>query len=295
MKTLFIINPTSGRKKFRDTLEELIERVYPRTGNPFTIHRCERKHDLDDVIGEGLANHFELIFAVGGDGTVHEIGTRLIGKEVVLGILPTGSGNGLARHLRIPLNPEEALRAVPQGRVESIDTAAVNGIPFINVAGVGFDAEVASRFASSTTRGLETYVREGLMIYSSYANEDYEIVMNGTHLHETAFLIAVANASQYGNDARIAPEASLRDGLLDLSILREGSLLAAPMLLQQLFSGRLHQSAHVKTHKAREITIRRTIPGPAHVDGEPHILPETLHFTINPLSLRVLVPANAKL
>src|SRR5688572_1873482 len=249
MKTLFILNPTSGRKKLRDTLENTIQRVYPETGYPFRIHRCDRREDLDTIVPGAIADGFELIFAVGGDGTVHEIGTRLIRTEAVLGILPAGSGNGLARHLGVSLIPEEALRSVSTSRVESIDTATVNGQPFINVAGVGFDAVVAERFASSTVRGLETYVREGLKVYSSYANEDYEISINGTTLKENAYLIAVANASQYGNGARIAPLASLRDGLLDLSVLRQGSLMAVPLLLQQLFAGTLHESAHVISHR----------------------------------------------
>jgi diacylglycerol kinase (ATP) len=293
MKTLFILNPTSGRKAIRDAVQAVIERVYPGSANPFRVYRCDRKEDLSAVIDQAIRDGFEFIVAVGGDGTVHEVATRLTDSSAVLGILPAGSGNGLARHLGIPLDPEAALREIPGGRIEQIDTALVNETPFINVAGMGFDAVVAERFASSTVRGLETYIREGMKAYYSYAAEDYEIELDGKRTVLSAYLIAVANASQYGNAARIAPLASLQDGMLDLSLLHHGSLLAVPLLLQQLFSGRLHHSAHVTTLKGREIRIRRGAAGPAHIDGEPVTLPAELTFRIRPASLRVLVPASS--
>lgn len=293
MKTLFILNPRSGRKAKRDAVHSAIERVYGPSGIPYLIHRCEEKEELARVIDEAIGSGFELIVAVGGDGTVHEVAARLIGSAAILGIVPAGSGNGLARHLGIPLDPEGAVREIPRSRIEEIDTALVNDTPFINVAGIGFDAVVAERFASSTVRGLETYVREGVRLYSSYTAEDYEIELDGKTVRHNAFLIAVANASQYGSAARIAPLASLKDGLLDLSLLHHDSLLAVPLLLQQLFSGRLHESVHVTTLKGREITIRRSAAGPAHIDGEPVTLPAELTFRIRPRSLRVLVPAAA--
>lgn len=293
MKTLFILNPTSGRKKTRDTLQSVIESVYAESGYEFRIQRCDRKEDVDPVLEEARRQGVELVVAVGGDGTVHEVAARLIGTPTILGIVPTGSGNGLARHLQIPLEPAAALRALAASRVEEIDTAFVNEIPFINVAGVGFDAVVAERFASSTVRGLETYIREGLRVYSSYAPEEYEIRLNGEVVRHRAYLIAVANASQYGNGALIAPLASLQDGLLDLSLLHLGSLLAAPLLLQQLFTGRLNESAHVTMLRARQVTIHRSAAGPAQIDGEPHLLPDVLTFGIRPRSLRMLVPRNA--
>lgn len=288
-----MLNPRSGRKAIRDSVRSAIERVYGASGVPYLIHRCEEKEELARVIDDAIRNGFELIVAVGGDGTVHEVAARLIGSTTILGIVPAGSGNGLARHLGIPLDPVAALREIPRGRIEEIDTALVNDTPFINVAGIGFDAVVAERFASSTVRGLETYVREGIRVYASYNAEEYEIELDGKTVRHNAFLIAVANASQYGNAARIAPLASLKDGLLDLSLLHHGSLLAVPLLLQQLFSGRLHESVHVTTLKGRVVTIRRSAAGPAHIDGEPVTLPAELNFRVRPRSLRVLVPQSS--
>ena len=284
------MNPTSGKKKTRDTLKAVIESVYAESGREFSLHRCDRKEDLDEVVDGAIAKGYQLIFAVGGDGTVREIGTRLIGKPAVLGVLPAGSGNGLARHLQISLDPAAALRAIPGSRVEAIDTAVVNNMPFLNVAGVGFDALIAERFAASTVRGLETYVREGIKLYATYAAELYEIEVDGEVLKEAAFLIAVANASQYGSGAQIAPLASLQDGLLDVALLQTGTWTAVPALLQQLFTGHIHESVHVINRKGREIRIQRRAAGPAHIDGEPATLPATLHFSILPRSLRVLVP-----
>src|SRR5688572_5651580 len=223
MKTLFIMNPTSGKKKTRDTLKAVIESVYAESGREFALHRCDRKEELDEVVDGAIAKGYQLIFALGGDGTVREIGTRLLRKPAVLGVLPAGSGNGLARHLQISLDPATALRAISGSRVVAIDTAVVNNIPFLNVAGVGFDALIAERFAASTVRGLETYVREGVKLYAGYSAEQYEIEVDGEVLKEEAFLIAVANASQYGSGAQIAPLASLQDGLLDLALLQTGT------------------------------------------------------------------------
>jgi diacylglycerol kinase family enzyme len=156
--------------------------------------------------------------------------------------------------------------------------------------GIGFDALVAERFASSRVRGVETYVREGLRAFAGFRAEEYELAWEGETMRRKAFVIAVANASQYGNNARIAPLASLQDGLLDVVIVNEISLLAAPMLLARLFHGSLDRAGGVTMMQTAEVTIRRTSAGPAHLDGEPVSLPEELRVRIVPQSLRLLVP-----
>jgi len=245
------------------------------------------------VIDDAVRNGVEVVFAVGGDGTVHEIAKRLIDKPIALGIVPTGSGNGFARHLGVSIDPSNVLRSIATSRIETIDTAEVNGNPFLGVMGIGFDACIAARFASSTVRGIRTYIREGLFGYVSYRPQSYEITIDGNVRKETAFVIAVANSSQYGNNAKIAPLASVQDGLLDLVIIRRASPLSVPALMARLFSGSLHRSPVVATVQAREIVIRRAAAGPAHVDGEPIHMPEELRVRIRPQSLRVLVPSGA--
>jgi YegS/Rv2252/BmrU family lipid kinase len=289
LKALFLINTRSGKRRDYD-LDALI-----RANCDWLEHElrpCQSKEELDGVIAEAAVNGFDVVYAVGGDGTVHEIAKRLIGTPLALGILPTGSGNGFARHVGLPTVPRNALLACRGGRIVTIDTAEVNGRPFVGVMGVGFDAFIADRFAASSTRGMRTYVREGLRGYVNYEPLEYELTIDGATSMRRAFVIAVANSSQYGNNARIAPLASLQDGVLDLVVIERASPLHAPMLLARLFAGTLHRSRGVHAVQGRNITIRRPSPGPAHLDGEPvGDLGRTLEVRVRPLSLKVLVPA----
>lgn len=285
MKALFLVNERSGRKRGFN-VADLIRRTSPFETE---IVACNRIEEVDAIVDRAEEERFDVLFAVGGDGTVHETAKRLIGRKPALGIVPIGSGNGFARHIGLPVDPAMTLEACRAGRIVTIDTAAVNGQPFLNVLGIGFDALVAERFASSRVRGLKTYVREGLRAFAEFRAEEYELSWDGQTLQRRAFVIAVANASQYGNNARIAPLASLQDGLLDVVIVHDISLLAAPLLLTRLFHGSLDRAGGVTMMQTAEVTIRRTSAGPAHLDGEPVSLPEELHVRVVPQSLRLLV------
>lgn len=286
MKALFIVNERSGKKRTFDVAEVIRDSgVFEHEVLP-----CGRKEDLDAIIDRAEREEVGVVFAVGGDGTVHEVAKRLIGRTPALGILPIGSGNGFARHIGLPLDPAMTLDACRTARIVTIDTAEVNGMPFLGVMGIGFDAVVADRFASSNVRGLETYVKEGLRAFADFRAEEYEVSCGGTVKQEKAFVIAIANASQYGNNARIAPLASLQDGLLDVVIVHDITVLTAPLLLARLFQGTLHQANTVSSAQCAEVHIRRPSAGPAHLDGEPVSLPEELHVRIVPQSLRLLVP-----
>jgi diacylglycerol kinase (ATP) len=289
MKALFLVNERSGGRRDRD-LASLIRNTWQ---GELELQPCGRKEDLDPIVDRAEAEGFEVVYAVGGDGTVHETAKRLIGRRPALGILPAGSGNGFARHIGLPVEPVAALQACRGGRIVTIDTAAVNGNAFLGVMGLGFDAVVADRFASSTTRGVETYVREGLAAFAHFQAEEYEVVANGQTIRQKAFVIAIANSGQYGNNARIAPLASLRDGLLDVVIVNDTSLVGAVMLLARLFTGTFHRSDSVTTLQATEVTIRRPEAGAAQLDGEPVTLPAELHVRVNPMSLNLLVPDSA--
>ncbi|MCU1348487.1 MAG: bmrU [Acidobacteria bacterium] len=286
LKALFIVNARSGARRGYD-VEALIRE---HCSFDFTILPCSRIADLDPMIGRAARGGFEAVYAVGGDGTVHEIAKRLIGTRLALGILPTGSGNGFARHLGLPVEPLASLASCRDGVVVAIDTAEINDTRFIGVMGVGFDAFIADRFASSTVRGLKTYIQLGLRGFISYAAEEYELEIDGKAMTRKAFVLAVANASQYGNNARIAPLASVRDGLLDLVLVDRIPLLNAPWMLMRLFNGTMHQARGVTVLRGKSITIRRTAAGPAHLDGEPMLMPAELRIRVNPRSLNVLVP-----
>lgn len=288
LRALFLVNERSGRKRDFE-LSDLIHRT---AGFDHEIVSCARKEDVGEIIDRAEIEGFEVVFAVGGDGTVHETAKRLIHRKPALGILPVGSGNGFARHIGLSIDPATALRAASGSRIVTIDTASVNGHPFLGVMGMGFDAVVADRFASSTVRGLESYVREGLRAFSEFRAEEYELEWSGNRTSQRAFVVAVANASQYGNNARIAPLASLQDGLLDIVIIHDVSLMQAPMLLARLFHGSLHRASGVTMIQTPSVKIHRPSPGPAHLDGEPCSLPGDLDISIVPQSLHLLVPAN---
>ncbi len=254
------------------------------------VTSCESKDDLDGIIATASRSGVEVVYAVGGDGTVHEIAKRLVHTELALGIIPAGSGNGLARHLGIPLTAEAALATCRDGVIETIDSATVNGLPFFGVMGIGLDATIAERFATSTIRGPRTYVRLGLRTFLGFRAEEYEIEIDGAKQRRQALVLAIANSSQYGNNARIAPLASLQDGLLDVVIIESASWFSAPRMLMRLFDGTFLRSKGVRFIQARDVKIRRAAAGPAHVDGEPITLPETLAVKVVPRSLRVLMP-----
>ncbi len=291
MKCLFVVNARSGPRRNVD-IAQLIREHCEREQTPFEIHPCERKEDLDGVIAHAERERYDVLFAVGGDGTVHEVAKRLIGKDVALGIVPTGSGNGFARHVGLPLALKASLETCGSGRIATIDTASVNGLPFLGVMGAGFDALIAHRFAESTKRGMRTYVRKGLFAFAEYRPGEYEIEIDGETFQRRAFVVAVANSSQYGNNARIAPLASLQDGLLDLVTVENVSIFSALPLLVRLFNGTIHRSGRAKVAHGKHIIIRREDAAPAHLDGEPIMLPAVLDVRIVPSSLRVLVPSS---
>ena len=286
MKVLFIINARSGKKRAFD----IGEVIRASAAFEHEVLSCARKEDVDAMIDHAEAEGFDVVFAVGGDGTVHETAKRLIGRKPALGILPIGSGNGFARHIGLPLDPALTIGACATGRIVTIDTASVNGAPFLGVMGIGFDAVVAHRFASSNVRGLETYVKEGLRAFAEFHADEYEVTCGGETKLETAFVIAIANASQYGNNARIAPLASLQDGLLDVVIVHDLSVLRAPLLLARLFGGTLHHAGEVSMVQCTDVRIKRPAAGPAHLDGEPVSMPAEIEVRVVPQSLRLLVP-----
>lgn len=290
VKTLFLVNPRSGANR-RGDVAALIAGT---CDWEHEIVPCESKEALDALIRDAASRGVRAVFAVGGDGTAHELAKRLIGTDIALGVVPTGSGNGFARHLGLPMDTRKAIRACCALRVETIDTATVNGTPFINMMGIGFDAWIADAFANAGTRGLVTYVRVGLRGFARYKSEEYEVTIDGAATRHRAFVIAVANASQYGNNARIAPLASMQDGILDVTLIEHAPLIRVPVLAAQLFGGSLHRARGVLTMRGRSITIRRATSGAAHLDGEPVTLPSMLTIEIVPGSLRVIVPASSR-
>jgi YegS/Rv2252/BmrU family lipid kinase len=286
VKTLFLVNARSGARRPID-VPALIRDAFD---GEYELRPCERIDDLDATIASAARDGFGVVYAVGGDGTVHEIAKRVAGTGLALGVLPTGSGNGFARHIGLPMDLRASLRTCRGQRVMAVDTAEVNGRAFLGVMGVGFDAVIAHRFAERAARGFRTYLQVGARAFLGYRDEEYDIAVDGQTLRRRAFLVTVANSSQYGNGATIAPGASMQDGILDVVLIDRVSIFRAPFLLARLFRKTLHRSSAVTIVRGRTITIRREREGPAHLDGEPVTLGDVLEVRVKAGALKVLVP-----
>ena len=207
----------------------------------------------------------------------------------MISMAPCGSGTGLARHLYLPIQPHGAIEIINKGVVHELDYGTINNRPFFCTCGVGFDAFVSEKFAASGRRGLLTYMENTLRSGLLYKPQTYSIEdENGTETCK-AFLIACANASQYGNDAFIAPYASMKDGLLDVVVMEPFNAIEAPQVALQLFNGTLPENSHVKTFKASRLRIHRESEGVAHFDGDPFWTGETIEVGVERGALRVVV------
>lgn len=288
-QALLVVNPVAGTRSKRGLDEIVAERLSHNDVAVTTVFTDGPGH-ASELTRRAIGNGFDIVVAAGGDGTVNEVANTLSNTDVVLGIIPLGSGNGLARSLGIPQDVGEAIRIISEGHVSRCDRGMVNGRPFYCTFGVGFDAAVSEKFASMKRRGRVTYVRSVLREFFNYRSQPYAISIGGRVITERAFLIAVCNASQYGNNAYIAPQAKLSDGLLDLIVVHEGSPLSSVKVGVDLLTGFLDRNTRIDTFRISSAMITRLRPGPAHLDGEPLTLGTHLDVTCEPSALSVFAP-----
>lgn len=276
---LFIINPISGKGKKAKIAQLLLAKGYKVAFTEYAGHA--------EVLAREATE--DVVVAVGGDGTVNEVARGIVGTEKALGIIPCGSGDGLARHLGLSHNIEKALRTIEQGECKRMDTAEVNGRLFLSVCGVGFDAVVSERFAKSGKRGLANYIRQGLKTWRNYTPEKYIVEIDGKEIDVEALFITVGNSDQWGNNAKITPLADCCDGILDITIVEKFSVLEMPWLALRLMTGTLQLSRKVHCYKGKEVRITRQSEGAAHADGDWYIDSTTLNIKILPSTLKVIV------
>lgn len=243
-----------------------------------------------EIAEEAAGKNFDVIVAVGGDGTINEIASKVMQQHKILGILPFGSGNGLARFLKIPMNTVSALKVINECKVSLIDTASFNDKRFFNMAGMGFDAHISSVFAGNKGRGLSGYMKLGLSEVLSYRPQTYRLTIDGREYLRKAFVISIANSSQYGNNAHIAPTASVTDGLLDVCIVKEFPMYKLPVLAYEMLSARTDHSKMVEIIKGKDINISRIREDAIHIDGEPFFMGTEISVSVNPLSLNIITP-----
>ena len=244
-----------------------------------------------EIAEEAANKNFDVIVAVGGDGTINEIGTKVMQQDKVLGIIPFGSGNGLARYLGIPMQAVKAIKVINAMHITRIDTATFNEKSYFNMAGMGFDAHISSIFAGNKKRGLSGYVKLGLQEMLNYKPKTYRIEVDGQLYSRQAFVISIANSSQYGNNAYISPEASVTDGLLDVCIVKSFPLYKIPVLAMDMFRGNTHHSNLVEIIQGKKIRISRPEDAAIHIDGEPFFMGKDIDISVVPLSLNIITPA----
>ncbi len=286
-----IINPISGVGSKRK-IPKMIEEICQREGISLTVSFTEYAGHASELAKQAVENNVKLVIAVGGDGTVNEVACALIHSETVLGIIPKGSGNGLARELHIPMDTRRALEMIVKGHVITIDGCTANDRVFFTTCGVGFDAAVSKKFANEKKRGSLTYVKNILEEYLSYKPQAYELIIDGQTYQEKAFLVACANASQYGNNAYIAPHANIQDGKMDLTILSPFTPLDIAPLAIQLFTKQIERNSKIKTIKASQVSIIRQKAGIMHLDGEPIEAGRRIDVSVIPKALKVVTPEN---
>ena len=237
---------------------------------------------------EAVEAGYGIIAVAGGDGSINEVGTQLIGTDIALGIIPCGSGNGLSRCLNIPLDPEKALQLINRNAVCSIDTVMVNDVPFISIGGTGYDAQVADDYAKDPHRGFETYFRYIIRNYFTLHEKQYTVILPDHTFTTKAFFISFANSNQMGYDVPIAPKASLWDGKVDLCIVRKPNPLELPIVGSYFLSKNMDKSPKVEILQVPEVTIVRPESDVVNIDGESKLMEKDLHIKIHPLSLRVI-------
>ena len=286
-KIVFVVNPISGTQSKKAILKWIDERM-DRSIYDYSIVKTEYAGHATQIAASAAQNKVDVVVAIGGDGTINEIARSLVHTETALGIIPCGSGNGLARHLRIPMEPKAAIDVINQGNRLCIDYGKINNIPFFCTCGVGFDAFVSLKFADSGKRGLLTYLENTLHESLTYQPETYEIENEEGTVKYKAWMIACGNASQYGNNAYIAPHASLTDGLMDVTIMEPFTVMDVPSLSFQLFNKTIDQNSRVKTMRAKKIKIHRTQDGVMHFDGDPLMAGKELEVEIIPSGLYVI-------
>lgn len=284
-KVLFIINQHAG-KGYQTSLEGVIIDVCGKNNIECTIEYTKSRGHASELAREG--QHFDQVVAVGGDGTVNEVAQGLLHSSTPMGILPNGSGNGLARHLKIPVNIPKALSYLMESKVIAMDTFTLNGKLSLNVSGIGFDGHIANIFGKEKKRGLQGYAKHTLNEFLAFKEFEARLTTDGQSLTKKAFVIAIANSSQYGNNARIAPAASVCDELLHISILKKIPPYRMDFIYS-FFNGTIDTSSFCEILEAKNISIKLDHTMAYHVDGEPCGTANEFSIVIQPASLKVLV------
>lgn len=287
-KAVFVINLISGTSD-KAAIPGLIDQYLDKTKFEYEIAITQYAGHASEIATKAKDDGVDVVVAVGGDGTVNEVARAIVHSNTALGIIPCGSGNGLARHLLLPLNVRKAIDVINRCEVRQLDYGIINGYHFFCTCGMGFDAFVSMKFAEAGKRGPITYVENVLREGLKYKPETYTIEDDNGTLQYKAFLISCANASQYGNNAYIAPQASMSDGLMDVIIMEPFDVFEAPQISIEMFSKTLDKNSKIKTFRTRHLHIHRDKPGVIHYDGDPVMTGADIDIELKPKGINIIV------
>ena len=287
-KAVFIINLISGTSD-KAAIPGLIDQYLDKTQFEYEIAVTQYAGHASEIAAKAKDDGVDVVVAIGGDGTVNEVARAIVHSSTALGIIPCGSGNGLARHLLLPLNVRKAIEVINRCEIRQLDYGIINDYPFFCTCGMGFDAFVSMKFAEAGKRGPITYVENVLREGLKYKPEAYTIEDESGTLQYKAFLISCANASQYGNNAYIAPQASMSDGLMDVIIMEPFDVFEAPQISIEMFSKTLDKNSKIKTFRTRHLHIRRDKPGVIHYDGDPVMTGADIDVELKPKGINIIV------
>ena len=292
-KICVIINPVSGTES-KKNIPGRIAAAFDQKKYDVIIRITGYPDHATEIAREAATEGFKYVIVAGGDGTVNEVARSLVNTETILGIIPFGSGNGLARELGISMDTRQAIRIILKGNTRIIDYGIANGHTFFCTCGVGFDAFISDKFSEEKKRGPLGYLRNILESVVDFKSEQYEVLYDGGRIKEQAFIVTCGNASQYGNDAYIAPGADLEDGKMNVSILKPLNALEIPQTTLQLFTKNIDKNSKMISLLTSHLTIKRSAAGMMHVDGDPIMTDAEIQVNIIHKGLHVLAPLAPK-
>ncbi|MDO4735652.1 MAG: YegS/Rv2252/BmrU family lipid kinase [Bacteroidia bacterium] len=289
-KIAFILNPISGTGHKQKIIAYLHQVFDGNKDYSAVFHTTTSSTDAYESSLAFAKDNYDIVVAIGGDGTVNQVAKGIINSNTKLAVIPVGSGNGLARHLKIPLSYHSAIDAILKGYSISIDAGKMNDKVFFCTAGIGFEALIGDRFNSAGSRGLFTYMKFSASEWVNYINENYVIEVSGEKFKKNAFLITFANCAQWGNNAFIAPTADISDGMLDVVVWKKTPAVAMPMMTAGLFLKTIQYSEYVDVYRCKEIKITREKPGFIQYDGESDVMGQDINVSVIHHALKVIVP-----
>ncbi len=291
MRIVFIINPHSGTPKFVSHLHWQIRRRFGADNRLVSVYKSRSLEHISEIATRAANDGIDMVVAVGGDGTVNQTAAALVHTETALGVLPTGSGNGFARNIGIPLRVDKALRVLKEPSFRRIDVGQVGKLIFLVSCGIGWEAVIASTFEDTKLRGVITYAGVVMTTFMQYEPQEIEIVAepNNWRYKGKPMLFSVANMREFGVGITITPEAKYDDGLLDVCLIPHHGLVNSMRFAPEMFREHTDQIPGFIGRLATELTITRSVPGNIHVDGTPHPADKQIVIKILPSALKIAV------